>query len=182
MSRWTRRRWCIAGNHSRAWTRWPNLRSTACDSVTSIRGSVSGYHESGAKKRGLIETTVSNPGDWSEVVLKGPHFFVANAVCEAAAATWAAKTTCRPDHACRERSPSDRSIAVPATSTATAPPRTVAGSPISEPIARPYTEFYRLAWRRQIADNTERACIAAIIPPGPAHVDSCPQPGFRICQ
>ncbi|WP_067181595.1 hypothetical protein [Microtetraspora niveoalba] len=35
---------------------------------------------------------------------------------------------------------------------------------------RPYTEFYRLAWRRQIAPDTERALFAAIIPPGPAHV------------
>src|SRR5262249_24749717 len=33
-----------------------------------------------------------------------------------------------------------------------------------------YTEFYRLAWRRQIAPNTERSLFPAIIPPGPAHV------------
>ncbi|WP_173524557.1 hypothetical protein [Nonomuraea antri] len=37
---------------------------------------------------------------------------------------------------------------------------------------RPYTEFYRLAWRRKIAPDTERALFAAIIPPGPTHVDS----------
>lgn len=35
---------------------------------------------------------------------------------------------------------------------------------------RPYTEFYRLAWRRQIAPDTERALFAAIVPPGPAHI------------
>jgi hypothetical protein len=35
---------------------------------------------------------------------------------------------------------------------------------------RRYTEFYRLAWRRQIAPNTERSLYAAIIPPGPTHV------------
>ena len=41
---------------------------------------------------------------------------------------------------------------------------------LAEPISRPYTEFYRLAWRRQIADNSERSLIAVLVPPGPAHV------------
>ncbi|MFD8639979.1 class I SAM-dependent DNA methyltransferase [Streptomyces zaomyceticus] len=37
---------------------------------------------------------------------------------------------------------------------------------------RPYTEYFRLAWRRMIPFNTERSLFAAIIPPGPAHVDA----------
>ncbi|MEU5393259.1 hypothetical protein [Streptomyces tibetensis] len=37
-------------------------------------------------------------------------------------------------------------------------------------LRRPYTEFYRLAWRRQIAPDTERALYAALVPPGPAHI------------
>ena len=41
---------------------------------------------------------------------------------------------------------------------------------LSEQSPRPYTDFYRLAWRRQIADNGERSLIAALVPPGPAHV------------
>ncbi|MFF7778928.1 Eco57I restriction-modification methylase domain-containing protein [Streptomyces tanashiensis] len=36
---------------------------------------------------------------------------------------------------------------------------------------RPYSEFYRVAWRRQIASNTERSLFAALLPPGPVHVD-----------
>ncbi|WP_200305126.1 class I SAM-dependent DNA methyltransferase [Streptomyces adelaidensis] len=35
---------------------------------------------------------------------------------------------------------------------------------------RPYTRFYRLAWRVMIPFNTERSLFAALIPPGPAHV------------
>lgn len=35
---------------------------------------------------------------------------------------------------------------------------------------RPFTDFYRLAWRRQIASDTERSLYAAILPPGPSHV------------
>ncbi|MEU2110706.1 class I SAM-dependent DNA methyltransferase [Streptomyces sp. NPDC019507] len=37
---------------------------------------------------------------------------------------------------------------------------------------RPYTEFYRLAWRRMIPFDTERSLFAAIVPPGPAHMDA----------
>lgn len=36
---------------------------------------------------------------------------------------------------------------------------------------RPYSEYYRVVWRRQIASNTERSLFAAIVPPGPSHVD-----------
>ncbi|MEH0441468.1 hypothetical protein QBA74_39320 [Streptomyces scabiei] len=36
---------------------------------------------------------------------------------------------------------------------------------------KPYSDFYRLAWRRQIAPDTERALYAALIPKGPAHVE-----------
>ncbi|WP_128428054.1 Eco57I restriction-modification methylase domain-containing protein [Streptomyces cyaneus] len=35
---------------------------------------------------------------------------------------------------------------------------------------RPYSEFYRVAWRRQIASNTERSLFAALVPPGPTHI------------
>ncbi|WP_435059329.1 hypothetical protein [Streptomyces sp. bgisy060] len=37
-------------------------------------------------------------------------------------------------------------------------------------LRRPYTEFYRVAWRRQIAPDTERALYAALVPPGPTHI------------
>ncbi|MEK8145150.1 hypothetical protein NKH18_38405 [Streptomyces sp. M10(2022)] len=37
---------------------------------------------------------------------------------------------------------------------------------------QPYTRFYRLAWRCMIPFNTERSLFAALIPPGPAHVDA----------
>lgn len=39
-----------------------------------------------------------------------------------------------------------------------------------ERATKPYTDFYRLAWRRQIAPDTERALYAAIIPPKARHV------------
>ncbi|WP_224275690.1 hypothetical protein [Streptomyces sp. LS1784] len=36
---------------------------------------------------------------------------------------------------------------------------------------RRYAIFHRLAWRRQIAPDTERALYAALVPPGSTHVD-----------
>ncbi|MDT3444487.1 hypothetical protein [Pseudofrankia sp. BMG5.37] len=41
-----------------------------------------------------------------------------------------------------------------------------------EAARRPYTNFYRLAWRRQVAPDTERALYAALIPPAVTHVDA----------
>ncbi|MFF5962692.1 hypothetical protein ACFY64_02875 [Streptomyces collinus] len=35
---------------------------------------------------------------------------------------------------------------------------------------RRYTAFYRTAWRRQVAPNTERALYPAIVPPGVTHI------------
>ncbi|MGW3386094.1 hypothetical protein [Streptomyces cinereoruber] len=39
-------------------------------------------------------------------------------------------------------------------------------------LRRPYTEFYRVAWRKMIAPDTERALYAALLPKGAAHVDA----------
>ncbi|MBF4133302.1 hypothetical protein [Streptomyces albidoflavus] len=38
-------------------------------------------------------------------------------------------------------------------------------------LRRPYTEFYRVAWREMIAPDTERSLYVALVPPGAAHVD-----------
>ncbi|GGQ67613.1 hypothetical protein [Streptomyces pilosus] len=48
---------------------------------------------------------------------------------------------------------------------------TESGAATNSRSVRSYTNFYRLAWRRQIAPDTERSLYAAVIPPGPAHVD-----------
>ncbi|MFE5662619.1 hypothetical protein ACFQ7W_01630 [Streptomyces niveus] len=37
-------------------------------------------------------------------------------------------------------------------------------------LRRPYTEFYRVAWREFIAPDTERSLYVALLPPGPAHI------------
>ncbi|MEV4322376.1 class I SAM-dependent DNA methyltransferase [Microbispora rosea] len=50
--------------------------------------------------------------------------------------------------------------------------RELAGFRLQELATRRYTEFYRLAWRRMIPFANERSLFAALMPPGPAHVDA----------
>ncbi len=37
---------------------------------------------------------------------------------------------------------------------------------------RPYSEFFRVIWRRRIANNTQRSIFVSLVPPGPTHVDT----------
>ncbi|MCG3038978.1 hypothetical protein L7D48_00045 [Streptomyces sp. S1A] len=46
------------------------------------------------------------------------------------------------------------------------------GAALVKRARRRYVAFQRLAWRRQVAPNTERALYAALVPPGTAHIDA----------
>jgi hypothetical protein len=128
-----------------------------------------GFHEHGAKQGGLIKYDLSRPGDWHEVILKGIQISVANPMFKSPVAGsndvlgWDLATM-----------PAD---AIPETEyrRATDLPRYQAAQDLwmdhgSDSVRRRYVEFYRLAWRNQIAPDTERSLYAAIIPPGPAHI------------
>ena len=127
-------------------------------------------NETLAKRDGFIEYQLSQPNDWQEVVYKGIQIGVATSFFKSPVAGsndvlgWDLVTI-----------PVD---AVPETEYR----RTVdlaryqADQDLwidyqSNSVQRRYTEFYRLAWRRQIAPDTERSLYAAVIPPGPTHVD-----------
>ncbi|MFI9106647.1 hypothetical protein ACIGXA_39740 [Streptomyces fildesensis] len=45
-----------------------------------------------------------------------------------------------------------------------------ADSYLAEASRRPYTDFYRVAWREFIAPDTERSLYTAVLPPGPTHI------------
>jgi hypothetical protein len=128
----------------------------------------SGFHEGGAKKEGIIKYDLSHPGDWSEVVLKGIQIGLANPMFKS------------PNANSNDAFGLDL-VSMPIDATPETEYRRATDVSRYEAtqdqwidrrsgIARRYTEFYRLAWRRQIAPNTERSLYAAIIPPGPAHV------------
>ncbi|MCZ7422950.1 class I SAM-dependent DNA methyltransferase [Verrucosispora sp. WMMA2121] len=127
----------------------------------------SGYHEKGAKKSGLIKWETFDPGDWSEVVLQGPHFGIATPLAK------------HPNIPCRSNKDYESwdlteasAESVPRTNyrRACGHARYAAAQDVWQ--GRPYTEFYRLAWRVMIPPTNERSLYAAIIPPGPAHVDA----------
>ena len=129
----------------------------------------SGIHEGSGKKEGFIKYDPSHPGDWSEIVLKGIQIGLANPMFKSSAANsndaFGLDLVTLPIDATPEteyRRATDVS-------------RYEAAQDWwidhQSSVRRRYTEFYRLAWRRQIASDTERSLYAAIIPPGPAHVD-----------
>jgi hypothetical protein len=127
-----------------------------------------GYEESGAKKIGLIKYDLSHPGEWSEVILKGIQIGLANPLFK------------NPDANSNDPTGLDL-VTLPTDATptteyryATDPSRYLAAqdqwTDPSDSSQKRYTEFYRLAWRRQIASNTERSVFGAMVPPGPAQV------------
>ena len=129
-----------------------------------------GYEESGAKNIGLIDYDLSSPGDWSEIILKGIQLGVATPMFKSPTAGsndvlgWNLVTMpadAMPDTEYRRVADISTYLAA----------QDLWIDHQSDGVQRRYTEFYRLAWRRQIAPDTERSLYAAIIPPGPAHVD-----------
>ncbi|MEO3782868.1 class I SAM-dependent DNA methyltransferase [Actinocorallia sp. B10E7] len=131
-----------------------------------------GYDEANAKKDGLIRWQTGNPESLDEVILQGPHFSIATPIAK------------HPKNPCKSNNdwlpwnlttlPRD---AIPATNYLRACDRTTYESAQdkwtkSDKITRQCTEFYRLAWRRMIPFNSERSLFAALIPPGPAHVNA----------
>jgi hypothetical protein len=157
------------------------------DRLGSFHPQVSGgYNETNAVKNGLIRWETWDPPMWSEVILKGPQIGVATPFFK------------QPPNTGTKGRPQDLTIlpddALPRSEYARATDietyvyaqdrwrdavkwREIADKEIADPTAlaeghRPYTEFYRLAWRRMIPDDTDRSLFPAIYPPGPAHVHS----------
>ncbi|MGV9279380.1 hypothetical protein [Streptomyces sp. NPDC003730] len=175
----------------------------------------SGFHESGAKKDGLIDYnlprgdgSVLRSAKWDDVILKGPQIGLANPLFkqpsqgagevlglnhlvipdDAVPETEYVRVTTPEKYAERQDQWLDKGglarmrASEDAVSEATQVLSEARGVPRNEVDAddveryfvrratRTYTNFYRVAWRRQIAPDTERALYAALIPPGPAHI------------
>ncbi|MGA5168350.1 MULTISPECIES: hypothetical protein [Streptomyces] len=127
----------------------------------------SGYHESGAKKDGLIRWENRTVPSISDVILQGPHFAAALPFYK------------QPRIPCRSNR--DWDLVVPTETPEDYIPVTNFVRNVSEEAylnaqdswgGRPSTSYYRLAWRRMIPFNTSRSLQAAILPPGPAHIDA----------
>lgn len=127
-----------------------------------------GYNEKTAKDIGLIAWGVGSPERWDEVILQGTHFSIA---------TPFAKQPNLPFAHSKDWGGWDIST-LPTSEI----PRTVYSRACEESryfsaqtlwMGRRYTEYYRMAWRVMIdPKSTERSLFAALVPPGPAHVDA----------
>ncbi|WTY02912.1 class I SAM-dependent DNA methyltransferase [Streptomyces canus] len=126
----------------------------------------SGYHESGAKKQGLIRWANQAVSELSDVILQGPHFTSALPFSKEP------KIPCRsiqdwkflPTAALQESH-------VPVTNYVRATNKEAYLNAQESWRGEPYSHFFRLAWRKMIPFNSSLSLHAALIPPGPAHID-----------
>ncbi|MEU5456175.1 class I SAM-dependent DNA methyltransferase [Streptomyces globisporus] len=126
-----------------------------------------GYHEKMAKESGFIKWSTQEVELLSDVVLQGPHFGGATPFNK------------QPNIPCRNKNdwaPWDHTkipetiIPVANYIRACDSPRYVNGQDRWNGL--PYTQYYRLAWRSMVPSSNERSLFAALIPPGPAHVNT----------
>ncbi|MFE2286243.1 class I SAM-dependent DNA methyltransferase [Streptomyces sp. NPDC059443] len=119
------------------------------------------------KKLGLYRHATGTPSTLSEAILQGPHFGIATPFEK------------QPNIPLRNRNDYETwdltrlsTEVVPRTNYVRAcdPDRYLAVQDQWNNL--PYTAYFRLAWRRMIPFDTERSLFAALIPPGPAHLDT----------
>ncbi len=122
------------------------------------------------RQKGFFTSRWGAPDSWDDVILQGPHLFVATPLYKSPNPTmlhkqdWSATDF--------EALPPD---AIPVTAYKPAGNRDDYDTKYThwgtdnDPI--PARDHYRLAWRRMAANTGERTLIPALIPPGAAHVD-----------
>jgi len=126
-----------------------------------------GWHEKNDRTKGYFDVGWGPVTSWRDVILQGPHMFVANPFYKSPNAAmlnnkdWSAVDleTLAPD-------------ALPVTSykPAAAHAKYDAAYTHWGPNRVPARDHYRIAWRNMAANTGERTLIAAIIPPGAAHI------------
>ncbi|MFB7248744.1 restriction endonuclease [Streptomyces populi] len=125
-----------------------------------------GYDEANGKKDGFIRWSTTEITALDDLILQGPHI---------AGATPFGK---QPNNPCRTNRdwssfdlPKLPNDLVPRTNYVRACSNDQYISAQDVWGDRRYTEFFRLAWREMIPFDTERSLFAAVIPPGPTHVN-----------
>ncbi|MDX3838185.1 Eco57I restriction-modification methylase domain-containing protein [Streptomyces europaeiscabiei] len=154
---------------------YPLLRGeqAAIEALAAHQGSLadyqpmitSGYHEAGAKKDGLIRWGNQAVTEQADVILQGPHISVGHPFSKEP------RTPCRNHRDWEPVAPTELSQAyVPVTNYVRATDRATYLAAQNSWHGKPSTSYFRLAWRAMIPFNTYRSLLAALFPPGPAHV------------
>lgn len=125
------------------------------------------WHEKGAKTGGYIKWETKYPATWSEAILQGPHLTVATPFAK------------EPNEFCKSKGDYTAwnlstlpKFAIPRTNYQRACDREKYEGAIPRWSDHLSTKYWRVAWRKMTQPVLERSLHAAIIPPGPAHVDS----------
>jgi hypothetical protein len=126
------------------------------------------FDESYAQREGTIRRETRYPKDLSEWIVSGPHFYVGTPFNKS------------PRESCEHNShyddidlmviPEDY---LPRTNYVPACPTDEYRVRIPKFNGKLVTEFHRVLCRKMISPINERTLIAAIIPPGPPHIDGC---------
>lgn len=125
-----------------------------------------GWNEKTDREKGFFESGWGAPASWADVILQGPHLHVATPLYKSPNPTmkhnqdWAATDF--------ETLASD---AIPVTAYKPAGDRARYNASYTHwGNAGPARGHYRIAWRRMSKVGNERSLLAALIPPGSAHV------------
>ena len=125
------------------------------------------WNEKIAKEDGYIAWRTEVPESWLEAILQGPHFTVAAPFAK------------EPNENCKSKGDyttwdleSLPESVIPRTNYQRACDRDTYDAGIPKWGDRPATDYWRVAWRRMTQPGLERSLHAAILPPGPAHVDT----------
>ena len=129
-----------------------------------------GWNETTDRRKGNFESEWAVPESWDDVILQGPHLYVATPLNKTPNPTlisnrdWSVTDF--------ERLPAD---AIPATAYQPTGDRYDYDCAYTdwgdEEHPDPARDHYRVAWRTMAANQGERTFIPALIPPGAAHVD-----------
>ena len=123
-----------------------------------------GWNETTDRKKGYFKSEWGAPRSWNDVILQGPHIFVATPMYKSPNPTmrhnqdWSATDF--------EKLPID---AIPVTAYKPAKDRTWYDSGYTQWPSGPARAYYRVAWRSMAANANERTLFPALIPPGAAH-------------
>ncbi|WP_373432326.1 hypothetical protein [Streptomyces afghaniensis] len=124
-----------------------------------------GYDEAGAKKNGLIRWGNQAVPELADVILQGPHF------ASTLPFSKEPRIPCRSnrdwDLLALSRLPETY---VPVTNYVRATDKATYLSDQESWLGKPFTTYFRLAWRVMIPFDSSRCLHAALIPPGPAHI------------
>ncbi|MEV4173843.1 class I SAM-dependent DNA methyltransferase [Nonomuraea sp. NPDC049709] len=123
----------------------------------------SGFNETTSERRGLIAKRHTQPPDWDDVILSGPHISVSSPIAKQS-----------PGLSSHGKPIDLRNLPtsfVPATAFRITADTANYRAALKCWNGIPYTRYARVAWRKMRTFDMERCFNVALLPPGPAHVD-----------